>query len=124
MLEYFHQAGLNKYADACHKISYNVGWWYDETYNNQTVYKAMKLALIHSEVSEALEAVRKQIADDHLPEYPMEHVELVDVLIRVFDYAGHYGIDLDAIFRDKMNYNINRADHKAEARKALGGKVI
>ena len=35
-----------------------------------------KLALVHSEISEALEGVRKDLKDDHLPQYDMFAVEL------------------------------------------------
>jgi NTP pyrophosphatase (non-canonical NTP hydrolase) len=35
-------------------------------------------------------------------------IELADVLIRVFDFAGKEGIDLDAALRTKMEYNKGR----------------
>lgn len=56
------------------------------------------LALIHSEVSEALEAFRA--ADEaHFAE------ELADVVIRVLDCAGGLGIDLDGAVRTKLEKN-------------------
>lgn len=89
---------------------------------------AMKLALIHAEVSEALEALR----DDNLPD---EHLyldldgdlvytpvdedgnllkpegvpaELADVIIRVLDYCGARRIDIARAVREKMDYNATR----------------
>ena len=52
----------------------------------------------------------------------MAEVELADVLIRVFDYAGAFGYDLDGAVSEKLVYNAQRPDHKAEARLRAGGK--
>lgn len=126
---------LNSYSNLCHEISANSGWWDDleevlQTHglsikNGQRVaawYRATKLALIHSEASEALEGLRKGIDDDHLPHRSMFEVELADLLIRVFDLAGESGLDLEAAVQEKLAYNQQRADHKKENREAAGGK--
>lgn len=60
-----------------------------------------KLALIHSEVSEALEAFRE---DDQ----PGFAEELADVCIRVFDLAQWMGIDLTQEIVKKTKKNIAR----------------
>lgn len=52
----------------------------------------------------------------------MAEVELVDALIRIFDYAAAHGYDLQGAFEEKMEYNANREDHKYEARALAGGK--
>lgn len=83
---------------------------------------AVKLALIHSEVSEALEGVRRGKMDDHLPHRPSVEVELADTLIRIFDLAGYLGLDLGGAFVEKRRYNATRIDHTPEARAAAGGK--
>jgi len=41
-----------------------------------------------------MEGVRKDIPDDKLPHRPMEEVELADALIRIFDYAAAYDLDI------------------------------
>jgi NTP pyrophosphatase (non-canonical NTP hydrolase) len=82
------------------------------------------LALIHSEVSEALEGYRKSLMDTHLPHRPMLEVELADVLIRVFDLAGYLKLDLGGAYEEKRAYNATRADHKLENRAKEGGKKI
>lgn len=46
------------------------------------------ICLFHSELSEAMEGIRKNLMDDHLSEYPMAAVELADFVIRVLDWFG------------------------------------
>ncbi len=60
-----------------------------------------KLALIHSEVSEALEAHRNG-QDEHLAE------EIADVVIRCMDLAEAEGLDLGKAIVDKHQVNLGR----------------
>lgn len=78
--------------------------------------------LIVSEVAECMEGERKDLMDTHLTHRKMAEVELADILIRVFDYAAGFGYDLDGAFKEKMEYNAQREDHKEEARLAANGK--
>lgn len=74
----------------------------------------LKLALIHSEVTEALEVIR----DGHPPaERRFEEdrgkpigfdSELADIVIRVADLAGACGIDLEKAIKEKLAYNRGR----------------
>jgi NTP pyrophosphatase (non-canonical NTP hydrolase) len=82
-----------------------------------------KLALIHSEISEAMEGDRKNLKDDKLPHRDMREVELADAVIRIFDLAGAYEMDLGGAIAEKMAFNATRPDHKPEARAADGGKT-
>lgn len=112
---------LNDYAAACHKA--NQKWWHHiETGERLDRNKGELIALIHSELSECLEGVRKGLMDDKIPSRKMEEVEMVDALIRIFDYAGAYGLDLEGAYQEKMAYNAQRADHTHAARLATGGK--
>jgi hypothetical protein len=52
----------------------------------------------------------------------MFEVELADAVIRIFDLAGGYGLDLGGALAEKLEYNASRADHKPENRKDLFGK--
>ncbi len=80
------------------------------------------MMLMVSEIAEAMEGARKNLVDDKLPGRAMEEVELVDCLIRIFDYAGYYNLDLEGAYQEKRAYNAQREDHKHEARLQPGGK--
>jgi NTP pyrophosphatase (non-canonical NTP hydrolase) len=103
--------------------SANDTWWRDPiTKELLDRNKGELLALIHSEISKALEGERKSLTDDHLPHRRMAEVELADAIIRIFDYAGGFGYDLGGAFEDKMEYNARRVDHKPENRIKDQGK--
>ena len=82
------------------------------------------IALIHSELSEALEEARAGRPDLYFKEVngfavtDMKErrgekpegvaVELADAVIRIADLCGHLGIDLEAAIALKMEYNETR----------------
>jgi hypothetical protein len=112
---------LNELARDCHAD--NEHWWRNPaTGERLNRNKGEMICLMHSELSEAMEGERKDLMDDHLPHRRMAEVELADVLIRIFDYCGAFGYDLDGAVAEKRAYNKQRADHKAEARLAANGK--
>ena len=114
---------VNMLVDACHGASVKGGWWHDLTTGEPLQRNKLEMiALIHSEVSEAVEGIRKGINDDHLTQYPMEDVEMADALIRIFDYIGGHKLQTADALVDKLAYNANRADHKPENRAKAGGK--
>ena len=86
-----------------------------------------RLCLIHSEVSEALEADRKNrfttvnmnvvngwTSDEDFVPYFKDNVkdthedEMADILIRVLDHCAFKGIDIEAHVKAKMRYNSTR----------------
>jgi hypothetical protein len=130
-LEVFEVARIHQGLTHLQWVIYNgnveAGWWKNIATNEpfpkgDVTLQLAKLALVHSEVSEAVEGVRKGLMDDKLPHRPMPEVELADAIIRAFDLAGHEGWDLAGAILEKLEYNASRADHKIENRLADGGK--
>jgi len=78
-----------------HKNAKEKGFWDEERNFGEA------LALIHSEVSEALEAYRNYDTDG-IGE------ELADIVIRVFDLAHGLGFDIEEEITRKMEYNAHR----------------
>lgn len=113
----------------CHELAQKSGWWNcpvtGEPSTPEYVQQTMipqKLLLIHSEISEACEGHRKDTMDAHLPHRKAIEVELADALIRIFDLGGALKLDLGGAMAEKMVYNMQRADHKPEARAGANGK--
>lgn len=80
------------------------------------------LALVHSELSEALEAHRKGLMSDKLPNTGGVEEELADAIIRIIDIGVNGGYDVGRALAEKVIYNRTRKDHTREARLAEGGK--
>lgn len=110
----------------CHKRSLDAGWYKDPKTGKDIPVTpeliGLKLALIHSEISEALEGIRKNLMDDKLPHRKMGEVELADAIIRIFDLSGLMCYNVTQAIYEKMEYNLHREDHKLEHRAKEGGK--
>jgi NTP pyrophosphatase (non-canonical NTP hydrolase) len=99
--------------------------WHDE---DQARTFGDYIALMHSELSEALEEYRSgkgvgeiyfdaQNSEDILGKPCGIPIELADVLIRILDFCGDYSIDIETAVNLKMSYNQTRPHRH-------GGKVI
>lgn len=101
----------------------NDKWWKNPlTHEPLMRNRPEMMMLMVSEIAEAMEGLRKGIPDDHLPEFPMETVELADLFIRLMDYVGEYCPRFGEALVAKINYNKKRADHTDAARLSLNGK--
>lgn len=102
----------------CHGVAKECGWWNDTT--KRDIPRLLMLCV--SELAEAMEADRKNLMDDHLPNRKGLEVELADCVIRIFDMAGGLNLDIEGAIAEKLAYNTQRRDHKPEVR-AHGGKA-
>lgn len=112
---------FNKFAHEVHQASSDAGWWPEADRINPYIIP-LKISLIHSEVSEALEGFRKDEMDDKLPHRSSIEVELADAIIRIGDIAAFLNLDVEGALVEKLAVNKTRKDHKPEARAAVGGK--
>lgn len=92
------------------------GWWpvfepADSPIDLTQVNIPEKLALMHSEISEALEHFRHDKMEMFLNEDGKPDgfwIELADCIIRILDTAGAYGVDMEYMLRVKADYNKTR----------------
>jgi NTP pyrophosphatase (non-canonical NTP hydrolase) len=97
--------GLDALAAMLHETAREKGFW-DGEYSHDKV--GNKLALVHSEVTEVLEAIRKSKGSEYIVE------EMADVIIRLLDvYAAMRNEEqilhsLDDILEAKVNKNKER----------------
>ncbi|HZT03660.1 MAG TPA: hypothetical protein VFA39_15475 [Steroidobacteraceae bacterium] len=108
-------------ANSCHRLNDH---FYRDIHTGEWLQMnpAEKIALMHSELSEMLEGVRKNLQDDHLPEFKSEEVEAADLFIRLLDYCGWRKLRFAEAVKAKLRYNTTRKDHTNEARREAHGK--
>lgn len=102
---------LGNLSDQAHAIARDRGWW-DAPRNEGEL-----IALMHSELSELLEAYRKDPSkpSEHCPEITAAEEEAADVIIRLLDFACAAGMDLDRAVRLKMVFNLTRPKKHGKA---------
>ena len=118
------QRGIAEFVAEAHKNAVEHGFW------DSPPEFGTSIALIHSELSEALEEVRAgnrihpgeptppvyysgggQLSDTHTEVCTKPEgyaTELADAVIRIADLCGYMHIDLAAVIREKMEYNATR----------------
>lgn len=98
-----------------HENAVSKGWWKERSdlieqggsYARKMIESSM-LMLTVSELAEGMEGIRKDINDDHIPEFSMIEAELADAVIRILDHAEAFGYRLSDAIIAKMDYNEGR----------------
>ncbi|PWV90230.1 hypothetical protein DFQ01_1446 [Paenibacillus cellulosilyticus] len=109
------QTTISDLVKAAHQTAVDKGWY------EEPISFGDSIALIHSELSEALEEYRnghgiKEVYTEGVKPCGVP-VELADVVIRVFDICGHFKIDLENVIAMKTAYNQSRP-------RRHGGKLL
>ncbi len=100
----------NELRNAIYNHNVKAGWWDEPVRPDGTT-----IALIHSEVSESWDGLQTDAPDEHLPQYQNAVVELGDAAIRVYDFFGHKGWDvekaLDVVYSMGANLQVPHFEH-------------
>jgi hypothetical protein len=106
---------INALASECHGRAKAAGWWNDlATGEPLERNKGELVSLIHSELSEAFEGVMEGSNDAHLPTRSAEEVELADTLIRLFDFAGAYQLNIGGTLVERLVGTVDRTNITGE----------
>lgn len=107
---------------AIHAKGLRFYYWpnYNMTYTQSIQYGA--LLNIHRAIDFALEGYRKGSYSDHHEHIDKYSIGLAVALLHTLAFAKEIEVDLVEIMIEKLEYNIDREDHKLENRKLKGGK--
>ena len=100
---------LDAESKRLHDNAVKKGFWEPNNEDTHTIFYLKQIAMIHSECSEVLEAIRKSKGDRQVVE------ELADIIIRTLDLYwglkedGYTDISLHDTYIEKTAYNEQRA---------------
>ena len=94
---------ISEIQEKVHHTAVEHGWWERPRPVGEV------LMLVVTELSEAMEAYREGNPEsDKIPGFSKLEEELADVIIRVLDFAGSEGLDIEGALLAKMTYNETR----------------
>ena len=107
------QFDLDDIAHTIHANAVEKGFWEANTEESRTIFYLKQLAMIHSEVSETLEAIRKEKGEDAVVE------ELADIIIRVLDLWA--GMSWDQYINKSLKNTVAEKVEKNRSRPKMHG---
>ena len=113
---------INELAEHLHSIAKSKGFYdaeisllslpidYDTKEKCQLAFDQASIARMHSELSEAVEALRHgNPMSEKISQYTSEEEELADAMIRIMNYCSRKGYDIGGAIVAKSEYNEGRA---------------
>jgi len=94
---------VRRLQEEAHRIAVEHGWWDEPRSAGEA------LMLVVTELAEAMEALRVDPKpSEAIPGFSAVEEELADAVIRILDFAGGRGLDLEGALEAKMRFNESR----------------
>ncbi len=99
-------AAWSEFSKQTHAINRDKGFGMPE--GASVLWDGNQICMIHGEVSEAHEGLRKDAMDDKLLHRKSVEVELADAVIRIMNYGRERGLDIAGAITEKSEFNATR----------------